>query len=228
MKTIQFFLLFTTLTSIPILSNCQKVSFSIGTDIPYQFYIGGAFETSNIDIAYRTGVLTSPYSNLITNTLEAAGTDQVYIDLLEASFNLGWMNSLGVYYKFGNLKSWYIGPEIRIDKLTASEASIEILETLVNQPINTNGQWTGDIQAELGMNMVALGFRFGKSIPIGEMKKHRLRFELSLAKHISTQSTLLINNRKNENLNLELNEMLWEDVFKKYGYIGGVGVGFTF
>lgn len=228
MKTIQFFVFLTGLISIPFLSNGQKVSFTIGTDIPYQFYIGGTFETSNIDIAYRTGVLASPYSNLITNTLEAAGTDQVYIDLLEASFNLGWMNSLGVYYKFGNLKSWYIGPEIRLDKLTASEAPTDILETLVNQPINTNGQWTGDIQVELGMNMYALGFRFGKSIHLGEMKKHRLRFELSLAKHISTQSNLLINNKKNENLNLELDKLLWEDVFKKYGYVGGIGVGFTF
>jgi hypothetical protein len=70
--------------------NAQKLNLSIGTDIPYQFFVGAGLETEPIDISYRTGILVPPYSDMILSIIESLGTAEVYINLLDVAYDRGW------------------------------------------------------------------------------------------------------------------------------------------
>ncbi len=78
----------------------QQMRLSIGTDIPYQHYLGASFKMIDLDISLRTGVLLPPYSDAILSIMEAMGTMEIYTRILENTFNFGWMNSMGAYYRF--------------------------------------------------------------------------------------------------------------------------------
>ena len=232
-------------------TKAQKISLSVGTDIPYQHYIGISSEFGKVEVFYRTGILVSPYSEMLPNILEGLGVKDVYTRLLESSYDFGWMNSIGTHYHFGKKKRWYLGPEFRLDYLTGANTSYALLEAVIGEPLNeilpkpTTGRGileTGVkalynaledfankyIEIELGVHLYALGGRFGRFFCIGKGEKHRIRAELSLSKYISIESKLLINNQKFEAISERLNTLLWDDVFKKYGYTGGVGVSYSY
>ena len=59
-------------------ANAQSFSATIGTDIPYQHYLGINMELKNIDISYRTGILVPPYSDAILGIIQGLGTDEIY------------------------------------------------------------------------------------------------------------------------------------------------------
>ena len=221
-----YFLIFISLISFELRS--QNLSIVTGTDVPYQHYIGATLQSKQVDISYRTGILVPPYSDAILGIIERLGTNEIYIDLLQPAYKFGWMNSLGGYFKFGKQKSWYAGPEFRFDYLTAADTPSDLLETLTGQIININTFFFGDTDIELGLKMYALGARLGKSFIFGGNNQYSFNLELSAYKHIKTQSTLRINNQEANSLNDIINDLLWEDVFKKNGYIGGLGVSFKY
>ncbi len=138
------------------------------------------------------------------------------------------MNSLGGYLKFGKQKSWYAGPEFRLDYLTAADTPSDILEALTGPIINLNTFFFGDTDIELGLKTYALGARLGKSFIFGGNNQYSFNLELSAYKHIKTQSMLRINNQEADSLNDIINNLLWEDVFKKNGYVGGLGISFKY
>ncbi len=206
----------------------QNVSFSVGTDAPYQHYIGINLETKKIDISYRTGILIPPYSDAILDIIHQLGTDDIYIDLLDASFDFGWMNSIGTYYKFGKQKNWYAGGELRLDYLTTADIPIGLIESVTGQSVNLLSLLNKNIELKLGLRMIAVGLRFGKSFSISVNNKHHFKTEISINKYISTQSILKINDQNLELINQELDRLLWEDVFRRYGYVGGIGFAYSY
>ena len=88
------------------------------------------------------------------------------------------------------------------------------------------------IELKLGLKMLATGFRFGKSFTLSSNNKHHLKTEISVNKYIVTQSILELQGfnlgLNLENVNKELDRLLWEDVFKKYGYVGGIGFAYSY
>lgn len=218
--SITFFLVFKAFT--------QSFSASIGTDIPYQHYLGINMELKNMDISYRTGILVPPYSDAILGILEGLGTDEVYLNLLDAAYEFGWMNSLGAYYKFGSEKKWYTGAEFRIDYLTASDSPSDLIEAVSGQTLNRTNFMTRNIELQLGLRIFASGFRFGKSFSLDSGDRHSLKTEFSVSKYIATQSFLQGNGNNLERINEEISRMLWEDVFRTYGYVGGLGLAYSY
>jgi|GEM_PF-3048800 len=206
----------------------QKLSFSIGTDIPYQYYVGTTLETKPVDFSYRTGMLTPPYSDAILSVIEALGTDEIYIDLLDGSYEFGWMNSIGGYYKFPKQNNWYLGGEFRLDHLTAADCPIALLEAVTGRSLRPVNPIHKRIEARLGLTMYALGMRLGRSFSIGKNNKHQINTEISMSKHIAIQSLLSVNNMNVKNLNQKLDELLWEDVFKNHGFVGGIGFAYSY
>lgn len=209
-------------------ANSQSFSASIGTDIPYQHYLGINMELKNIDISYRTGILVPPYSDAILGIIERLGTDEIYIKLLDVAYEFGWMNSVGVYYKFGSEQKWYAGSEFRFDYLSASDTPAELVEAISGQTINRPNFINRNIELKLGLRMLALGLRFGRTFNLGTSNKHFLKTEFSISKHIATQSILQGNGNNLERINQEIDKLLWDDVFKTYGYVGGFGIAYSY
>jgi hypothetical protein len=205
----------------------QEYSLGIGTDIPYQFYLSFNVATQHIDFNYRTGILTPPYSNVIVSFIGALGVEQIYLDLINTSFQVGWMNSLGGGYKFGKNKKWYLGLEFRLDYLTAADTPKDLVETIINQPIPTSRP-TNQPEIKLALGLYATGIRLGYLLDLGNQNRHQLRLEFSFSKHIATQTSLFVNGNQSTKLNQLLNNYMWEDVFKEYGFLGGLGAAYYY
>jgi hypothetical protein len=154
----------------------QNFAVSIGTDIPYQHYLGVQLETRKIDFSYRTGLLVPPYSDALLGIIQGIGADQVYVDLLETAYDFGWMNSLGAYYKFGQQQSWYAGAEFRVDYLTASSTPEDLIEAISGQSIRRINN--REVELALGVINFATGLRIGKEFSLDSDNKHFLRTEL--------------------------------------------------
>lgn len=212
--------------------SAQSLSLSVGTDIPYQHYFAVNSEMKRFELSYRTGILIPPYSNAILDIIGALGTDEIYIDLLDESFDFGWTNSIGTFYKFGKKKDWYGGGEIRYDYLTAADAPRNIIQTLTGQQINIINFLFSSVKLKLGLKMLATGLRFGKSFSLNSNNKHQLKTEISINKYIVTNSVLELHGSSLslnlEPINRELNRLLWEEVFKKYGFVGGFGLSYCY
>lgn len=209
-------------------SNAQGLEFSIGSDIPYQHYVGAAYETKHFNLAGRSGVLTPPYSDAILDIIQAFGTDEIYINLLDASFQFGWMNSIGANLKFGKHKSWYAGSELRLDYLTAADTPHELLEAITGEAIVIGGLARRNIELKMGLRLFGAGFRFGRYFKLGPSNKHFIKTELSFIKYLSTQTSLSGNGQNLTLINQELNKLIWDDVFKPYGFAGGIGLAYSY
>jgi hypothetical protein len=210
-------------------TQAQNLSLTVGTDIPYQFYVGTSLETKHLDAYYRTGILSTPYSDAILNVLGSFEIDQEYIDLLDASYQFGWMNGIGILGKIGKKKQWYGGAELRVDRLTASDTPADLIEIVTGESINRPVRpGRSESVAELGLTTYGIGVRLGRRIDLDEDAQHSIRIELSATKHIASQTSLTINDEEADRLNQALDELFWEDVFKPYGFLGGLGISYSY
>jgi len=206
----------------------QDISVSVGTTIPYQHYAGITLETNRLDVSYNAGILIPPYSDMILNILDDIGVDEVYINLLDASYQFGFTNSLGLNYKMGKNRRWYVGANFRIDHLTASDTPSDLIEIVTGETLNIGNRVSTGAQVEMGLTMYAAGMQLGHLFHLDKDGKHKIRTGLVLAKHLATQSSLSFAERNLENINTELDTLLWEDVFKDYGFIGGLDIAYVF
>ena len=203
---------------------------SAGTDVPYQIYMGTSFQHKRLRASIKSGVLVGPYSDLTISLIGAIGTPDVYVSLLESAYDLGSMNSCSVQYMLGKKRLWSIGPELRFDYLTASDTSSDLLEAVVgdlNAPQGI-GIREKELNVQLGVMTYAAGFRIGRDIVLGGSEQHLLHIDLSAYKHIASSSSLILNDEEPEELSAVLDDLLWEDVFRPYGYLGGLGLAYSY
>lgn len=205
-----------------------RPSLTVGTDIPYQFNVGAAYDADGIRIYARSGLLAGPYSSLTLSIIEMLGTDEVYIDLLEASYQFGLMNSLGVQCTFGETKHWQVGTEFRFDYLLASEAPQDLIDAVTGESSMAVGPNASERSIEMTLITYAIGLRFGREFVIGKNNHHSLLLELSVFKHFSTTTRVHLDGEYAARLTSSLDTILWEDVFLPYGYLGGVGLHYKY
>ncbi|MEC7987523.1 MAG: hypothetical protein VX278_20320 [Myxococcota bacterium] len=203
-------------------------SLMIGTDVPYQVNLGAAYDAGPVRFSFRSGILAGPYSTLTLSIVEMLGTDEVYINLLEASYQFGSMNSLGTQYMFGQKKRWQIGTEFRFDYLFASETPEELIDAVTGESSTPSGPFIAERNIEMSLMMYAIGLRFGREFVVGKDEHHSFLIEFSLFKHFSTVTRLNINGEYAERLTDSLDTLLWEEVFLPYGYLGGVGLNYKY
>ena len=209
-------------------SHAKQWGLEVGTDIPYQYKVAVSHSWDRLEVHLHTGVLTKPYSQVILNLIHALGTEQIYIDLLTPSFQLGWMNGFSMRYQFGKNRSWFVGPEIKLDHLIAQDTPRDLLEIVTGQNLNSLRINPQSTQVSMGLNLLSVGVRVGKSFAIDKKRKHFIRLDVNAFKHLSSRSFLQINNQEPKLMNQELDQLLWEEVFQPYGYFGGVSVTYLF
>lgn len=207
----------------------KSVQLVLGTDFPYQNYIGVNYPLTDFDIAVKTGVLTPPYSSVLIKMFGAYGAEDTHLQLIDESFRFGWMNTLGVYYKTGKNKQWYVGADIRFDFLTTNEvpesALIEAVDTSLRKYLNF---LPFKLNAELSVQLAGAGIRGGKVFQLDESGKHQLAIDISAFKYLYSKSTTKINEREFDIISNYVDDLIWEDVFKKYGYVVGIGISYRY
>ena len=240
-RSLFFYLALTTFIFHHTVCKAQEFSLQIGTDIPYQHYLSANLQVGSVQFSYGTGVLVPPYSDAILALIQGLGVDEIYIDLLDASFQFGWMNQVGVSYVFGKQKRWHAGLECRFDLLTAADTPADLFEAATGEDFQTpnggtfsSGNMSGapnkpsDIQVQLGLSLFAAGVRVGYTHPLSKTAHHFLRAEFSFAKHFGLESRLIVNGNMSEDINSLLDDYFWDDVFKDYGMLGGLGIAYLY
>ncbi|MEM6831206.1 MAG: hypothetical protein AAF551_11890, partial [Bacteroidota bacterium] len=104
----------------------------------------------------------------------------------------------------------------------------DLIETITGQSLRIGNLINRTIETRLGLTLFGAGLRIGRSFAISENARHTIKTELSFTKYLSTQSSLSVNNQNLINVNQVLDRLLWEDVFKKYGVVGGIGVAYSY
>lgn len=84
-----------------------------------------------------------------------------------------------------------------------------------------------NINVNLGLNRIASGLQFRKHFNLSSYKTPNKNRGFK-SKFITSQSKLNVNGKNLEMINKELDRLLWEDVFKPYGHIGGFGFSYSY
>ncbi len=234
------FLKFKVLTALLVLftininaqeANLSDFSITVGTDIPYEHYVGLNYNINKFDLSYRTGVLAPPYSDLLINSLSIYDVKDEYIDLLEATFEFGWMNSLGAYYRFGEQNQWYIGTEFRIDYFNQKTTPVEVFETIFEDSSVSNLNIIDENirDTEIGLTTFAFGLRIGRTFQlIKDNPQHLLNVEFALHRYISSRSKVTLNGNESGAVGRLTDELLWNNFFRDHGQVPVLGVSYTY
>lgn len=212
-------------------TNAQDFSLTIGTEFPYQHYLGFNYKVKDLDISLRTGILTNPYSDILIDALSIYDYPDEILDLLKETYEFGWMNSIGVYKRFGKRKQWYLGPELRLDYLVNETTPVEIFEALYQNErvrnleiINEN---TTDI--DYGLTTYAFGLRAGRTFQlVKDNPRHLLNAELAFYRYISINSKVKVNGNNSGIVDAVTDELLWQDFFGPHGQLLVLGVSYTY
>jgi hypothetical protein len=213
----------------PASAEIERTNLMIGTDLPYQFHIGAEIEQERFKYSIRSGLLVEPYSTVTLSLIEAFGVGESYVRLLESSYQMGSMNSIGVHYFLDEKKRWYLGPELRIDYLMAAETTTEIIQVVTGRTVNAAPIFGFDEpNVRLGIWLHAIGFRGGTSFALDQHERKRVLVEFSLYKHYLSSASLSINGERSDTFSETLDTLLWEDVFLPYGFLGGLGLAYSY
>ncbi|NJL12375.1 MAG: hypothetical protein HC913_04835 [Microscillaceae bacterium] len=212
-------------------ASAQDYSITIGTEFPYQHYLGFNLKVKDLDISLRTGILTDPYSDILIDALSIYDYPEEILDLLKATYEFGWMNSIGVYKRFGKRKQWYVGPEFKIDYLNAETTPVEIFETLYEDARVRNleiiDENTTDI--DFGLTTFAFGIRVGRTFQlVKDNPRHLLNAEFAIYRYISINSKVTVDGNNSGIVDAITDELLWQDFFGPYGQFPVLGISYTY
>ena len=212
-------------------TSAQEYSISVGTEFPYQHYLGFNMHVNDLDISYRTGILNDPYSDILIDALSIYDYPDEVLDFLKETYEVGWMNSIGVYKRFGADKQWYLGPEFRLDYLKQQTTPVEVAEAFFDDPrlddFEIVDENTEDV--ELGLLTLAFGVRVGRTFqPIKNNPRHLINAELALYRYIEVHSKVTIDGNNSEIVDELTDELLWQDFFGPHGQFPVLGVSYSY
>lgn len=70
-------------------TSAQEFSISVGTEFPYQHYLGFNMHVNDLDISYRTGILNDPYSDILIDALSIYDYPDEVLDFLKETYEVG-------------------------------------------------------------------------------------------------------------------------------------------
>ena len=206
----------------------QKNNFSvhIGADFPYQNYIGLGYEFNDYQVVLRTGLMPSSYSKTISDVLMKLNVSEQYTQVIDASFDKAWMNSIAGYYSFGKYCNLYLGPELRMDQVSFDQTGAELLEIVTGREVTSSFLQASSVF--MNVELISIGSRLGYSIAIDNSQKHNLNFDFSLFKIIGIRSYITINDEQQSSLSSSFSNRLWDESLKNQGYFGGFGIAYKY
>lgn len=211
--------------------NAQKFSLTAGTEFPYQHYLGVNLNLKDIDFSLRTGLLVPPYSDALIDALEIYDYPDEVQELLKASYEFGWMNSFGVYKRFGKEKQWYVGPEFRVDYLDNATTPAEVFQILFEDP-SVSGLGLIDPNAQdikFSLLTLAFGARVGRSFRLfKDNPSHLISTELAVYRYINIHSKVTIDGNNREVVDELTDELLWNDFYGPHGQLLVLAVSYTY
>lgn len=196
--------------------HAQEVYLSLGTQVPLQHELRVQVHASE-RVALHAGIgwLTRPYDEAILGIMGKLGTAQVYIDLLENTFQQGWIVQSGIHYQWNNHYVGVFGQSIR---LTAEDTPAQLVSTVLglNSLIY---QWLRlpDEQMQLHSQLWQAGLFYGYRWPLPN-RRWAIHTEVAFSAHMASKSQLSSPRREVSTLSDWLHNDL-QQVYKQYAYL---------
>lgn len=205
--------------------NDKKSTLKLQWELPVQIGLQYEYSFNQKFSAYlQAGLLRKPNSTIILNTMEALGTDDQIVDLVESAFQSGWVLEEGVNYKFG--KS-YAGIFFQQILLNGEDTPSDLVEILLDEDLTTfprrRGR-TGTLESTLLLdsNLFQLGLHYGRIFPL--QSNFHLFAEFGLSFNIASNSSLSSTQLELASLDDEIDNLL-SDTYSSYAHIPSITFG---
>ena len=208
-------------------SNERKHQLSLFWEVPISYGARYQYQFSpKLSGNMQAGLLRAPNSTILINTMEALGTDESAINLIESAFSSGWVFEEGINYHFGRN---YVGVYMQQVLLKGTDTPSDVVEFLFEVELNAfprRGTRNTTLEANLllNSNLIQAGVRVGRFFPLGD----HVRFfaEVGISANLSAQSDLDSEQLDLTLLSREVDDFL-DDLYAKYAYLPGVTIGIT-
>ena len=213
------------LVLFPALCQQGEHSIQLNIEVPVQMGIGYDYQwTDRISSGVQVGILREPNSSIILASLDALGTDDATLDLIENAFSSGWVYEVDVHYHFSG---FYAGIFTQYARLSGKETPEELLVQITGNELPQRRRIRQEKDITLESDLWQFGVLIGKKFDIGE--RGFLFTEIGFSMNIGSESTV-----KSEERNLAATSQFIEeylsDIYASYAFIPSVsfGYGITF
>ena len=203
----------------------KKHTVNIHWEVPVQIGLQYEYTFSKKLSAYlQVGILRKPNSTIVLNTIDALGTDEQIVDLIESAFQSGLVFKQGINYNF---KKNYIGFFFQQILLTGNDTPSDLVGVLLNEDLNTLPRKRGrsgpiDRTLTLHSNLIQLGLHFGRKFPL--KSDFYLLTEAAISFNITSSSSIESSQLELSSLNAELDNLL-NDTYSSYAHIPSIKFG---
>lgn len=221
--------IFCLLIVLPLGSFAQQNILKIQAEVPLQFGIGYEGRLTNrFSFVLQTGVLTQPNSTLIVNTLEALGTDEQIVLMIDNAFDFGIVGEAGINCNFGKN---YFGTFVQVIGLKAGDTPTELVEAYFEEDISTYPARRRNIQTEemtlsLKSTLYQAGLLYGRRFPLAN-KHFEIDAEFGVSANIGSQSKLSSNDRDLQALSAEVDDEL-QYYYSHYAFVPSLTVALAY
>ena len=221
--------IFCLLILFPFDSFAQQSILKVQAEVPLQFGIGYEGRLTNrFSFSLQVGVLTEPNSTLIVNTLEALGTDDQIVLMIDNAFSFGVVGEAGINYNFGKN---YFGTFVQIIGLKAGDTPTELVEAyfgedISNYPARTRSVQPKEMTLNLRSTLYQAGLLYGRRFPLAN-KHFEIDAELAISANVGSQSKLSSNDRDLQALSAEVDDEL-HYYYSHYAFVPSLTVAIAY
>lgn len=196
-------------------------------EVPVQLGVGYEWHYSKrFSTSLQAGVLTPPNSTLILNALQALGTSQEVVLMLQSAFKFGTVYKGTLCYNF---RKNYAGGFVQVLNLTGKDTPTTLVEDALGVSISSYPRLAGKSAAtptslSLKSTLVQMGVMYGRRIGIG--KRSELDLEFAISANLGSSSSLSSDTRNVEALSTYLDSYL-ADIYKSYAFVPSVTIAYA-
>lgn len=203
----------------------QQHAISISAEVPVQFAAGYHYRfAKHFSVNLSAGVLTKPNSDIIIDVLEAFGTDEQIVLMINNAFRFGLVGEVGGYYHFGKN---YTGLFFQVVDLQAADTPTSIVEdyfgtSINNYPSKRGKQPSNPVYLTLKSTLYQGGLLYGRNFPL--KGRYSMFAELGISANLFSKSKLSTDSRDLSQLSRAADEELG-GYYKDYAFVPSLTIG---
>ncbi|MGC4021153.1 MAG: hypothetical protein QM734_04030 [Cyclobacteriaceae bacterium] len=222
-----FLLLIVSQVAVGQITELPKHRFKVMAEIPVQFGLGYEWQYSKrFSSNFQVGVLTQPNSTIILNTLQALGTSQDVILMLQDAFKFGMVYKGTLNYNF---KRNYVGGFFQVIDLTGKDTPTALVETAMGVSISSYPRYPGKNSATptnltLHSSLFQAGVLYGRRFLV--KKKSEIDLEFGISANVGSSSSVNSDVRDLSSLSKYANTYL-ASIYKSYAFVPSITIAYA-
>ncbi len=202
--------------------------FKMMAEIPVQFGVGYEFNYSRrFSSNFQIGLLTQPNSSIVLYSLQALGTSQDVVLLLNDAFKSGVVSKGTLQYNF---RKNYVGVFIQSISLKGEDTPTSVVENALNVSITSYPKYKGASNAPednltLSSQLLQAGILYGRRFPIRKTRSE-IDAEFGMGANIASSSSLSSKVRNLSALS-DYTNLYLSSIYRSYAFIPSITIAYA-